>query len=147
MESGDAAGYSISPCGNCVLCNSNGLCSIMEFKTNLSDVNIVIRFNATCRTTNYIYLLYCNHPGCKMKYVGKSTTPIRKRMYGHRNNLTAVNEPHLLQWHFNKIHQPSNMVIKPIELITGTMNINNRENFWMKRLIQFFLMDSMIART
>ena len=138
MESGDAAGYSISPCGNCVLCNSNGLCSIMEFKTNISDVNIVIRFNSTCRTTNYIYLLYCNHPGCNMKYVGKSTTPIRKRMYGHRNNLTAGKEPHLLQWHFTKIHQPSNMVIKPIELITGTMNINNRENFWMKEINTVF---------
>ena len=107
MEHNDGASYSITSCGNCVLCNSDRLCRIMEFKTNLSDVKIIIRFNANCKSTHYIYLLYCNHPGCEMKYVGKSTKTIRQRMYGHMNNLTAGKEPHLIQWHFTKVHRPS----------------------------------------
>ena len=135
MESNNAERYSITSCDNCILSKNNGLCTTMEFNTNLSDLKMTISFNATCLTNNYIYLLSCNHPGCKMEYVGKSITTIRKRMYGHRNNLTAGKEPHLLQWHFTKVHQPANMIIKPIELITGNMKINDRENVWMRKEI------------
>lgn len=138
MEPDDASGYSITSCGNCVLCNNNKLCRKMEFNTNLSDMTFHLLFNASCKSSNFIYLLHCNHPGCEMKYVGKSTQTIRGRMYGHRSHLATGKEPHLLQWHFTKVHQPSNMIVKPIELITGSTDIDVRENYWMKEINTIF---------
>ena len=138
MEPNNTSSYSIASCDNCFLCINDKICRKMEFNTNLSDITHHLQFNATCKSSKFIYLIYCNHPGCEMKYVGKSTQTVRGRMYGHRSHISKGTEPHLLQWHFTKVHQPSNMIVKPIELINESTDIDERENYWMREINTIF---------
>ena len=78
----------------------------------------------TCRSMIFIYVITCIHPDCKVKYVGKSTSTVRKRMYGHRNSMAAGKEPHLLQRHFTKVHNPSDMYI---EIVQDRKELSSRE--------------------
>ena len=82
----------------------------------------------------FVYVIKCKHTGCEKKYVGMSTTPVRKRMYGHRSNLVAGKEPHLLQHHFTKVHQPSDMIIQIIDVGENSKSTREKESYWMREL-------------
>ena len=128
----------ITLCNNCILCKRGGLNTNGKFYCNISNKEHIVDFNASCLSERFIYLITCKHPGCLMKYTGKSTCTIRKRMYGHRNNLTAGKEPHLVQHHFTKVHQPSDMFILPIELVEDGKILGERETYWMREINTIF---------
>ena len=86
----------------------------------------------TCLSQMSIYVMTCKHPGCKIVYTSKSTNTVRKRMYGHWNDLIAGKEPHLLQHHFTKVHKPSDMCILPIEIVQNAKDLTDRERLWIR---------------
>ena len=128
----------VTLCNKCKLCKNGGLNTDGTFVSNITNKKYTIKSNMTCKSKMFIYVITCKHPGCKIKYTGKSTCIVQKRMYGHRNNLTAGNEPHLLQHHFTKVHKPSDMCILPIEIVQNSKELAARENFWIRELNTVF---------
>ena len=71
-----------------------------------------------------------------MKYVGYTTTPINKRLSGHRANIINGFEGKAMLLHFTKIHSVTDIIIKPIEYCSIS-ELRTREN-WMRELNTVF---------
>ena len=54
----------------------------------------------TCKTNNVIYLITCTK--CSLQYVGKTETPLHKRMNGHRSSCNDVFKNLYLVNHFKQ---------------------------------------------
>ena len=68
-----------------------------------------------------------------MKYVGFTTTPINKRLSGHRANILNGTEGKIMLEHFKNHHNIEDMMIKPLELCERT-ELRKRETYWIQRL-------------
>lgn len=75
----------------------------------------------------------CKHPDCAVKYVGKTTLALNRRLSLHRGNMVAGKEAVVMLNHFTKIHQPSDMQIKAIEAC-DKRNLEDRERYWINEL-------------
>ena len=125
-----------NPTCKCVLCSKGQFDTSVSFYSNISnkEYKVDVNIDVSCKTKMFVYLLRCKHPGCEMTYVGMSTTTVRKRMYGHRGNLLAGKEPHLLQHHFTKVHKPSDMIIQIIDVGENSKSTREKENYWMREI-------------
>jgi len=72
-----------------------------------------------------------------MKYIGFTTTPLNKRLAGHRANIVNGSEGLLMLKHFTKVHNIIDMVIKPIEFNDREF-LRNKEKFWMQEINTIF---------
>ena len=126
----------VRPCRvpQCKTCKFGYLDIDTTFHSNICNGTWQIKDDMSCLSRNIIYLITCNHPGCKMKYVGYTTDPLNKRFSHHRNHITAGTEARLMLEHFTKYHRINNMKIKPIEICKDQKNLRDRERHWMREL-------------
>ena len=106
----------------------------------LTGQTYTIDFEASCKTTNIIYLVTCSHPDCMFQYVGHSSKAVNHRLTGHRNNLCSLkgSPPKHVGEHFKKVHSPSNLRIKPIQLLKCSDNARTIEDEWIIKLSSGF---------
>lgn len=119
----------------CGMCNLRMLDTSTTFYSICSNTKFEINFKANCKTKMLIYLLSCKK--CEMCYVGKSINSCRDRLNGHRGNIRKGTEAYLMHHHFTKVHNISDMQIKPIELCTKN-NLPEREKYWIGTLNTLF---------
>ena len=126
----------VKPCNvpQCKTCKFGYLDTDATFYSNICNSKWHIEEDVSCRSRNIIYLITCNHPSCKMMYVGLTTDQLNKRFSHHRNHITAGTESHIMLEHFTKHHCVNNMKIKPIEVCIGPKLLRERERHWMREL-------------
>lgn len=117
----------------CKTCKNNQLDTNVEFYSNLNKKLHTINFSQNCKTNLNIYLISCKHEQCSLKYVGRTCQALCRRLAGHRANITAGTEGPAMLHHFTKVHKPSDMIIKAIEICSKN-NIIERENHWIAEL-------------
>ena len=117
----------------CKVCRNKQLDTCIEFHSNLNKKLFTIGFSQNCKTNLVIYLISCKHPQCSLKYTGRTHHAINRRFSLHRANIIAGTEGPAMMHHFTKVHQPSDMVIKAIE-VCSKQNIKEREKFWIAEL-------------
>ena len=125
----------IQYCGipQCKICRNKQLDTDISFYSNLTKKGFHIEFSQNCKTNLVIYLISCKHPNCCLKYTGRTHQAINRRLSLHRANIIAGTEGPAMLHHFTKVHQPSDMIIKAIEICAKT-NIKERERFWIAEL-------------
>ena len=121
----------------CKICRLSILDQDPEFFSNLSVKKYKFNGRGTCKSLKCIYLISCKHNGCQMKYVGFTTTPLNKRMSGHRANMVNGTEGIIMFKHFTKVHAVTDMIIKPLEFCDGKF-LRAKEKFWMQELNTIF---------
>lgn len=129
----------IQQCGTpqCKLCRNRLLDTDITFHSNLSKLAYTCEFRQNCKTSMVIYLISCKHPDCCMKYVGRTKCAINRRLSLHRANIVFGTEGTVMLKHFTEIHNPSDMIIKAIEVCTNK-NIDDREKYWIAELNTIF---------
>lgn len=127
--------HRIQFCGipQCKTCKNKQLDLDTLFYSNLTKKSFTINFHQNCKTNLVIYLISCRHPNCCCKYVGRTHHAVSRRLSLHRANIIAGTEGPAMLHHFTKVHQPSDMIIKAIE-VCGKSNIKEREQFWISEL-------------
>ena len=115
----------------CRMCFLKYLDTSPTYFSVCSDIKYEVTFSASCKTSSCIYLLSCKQ--CEMCYVGKTINSVRDRLNGHRGNIIAGTEAFLMTHHFTKVHNISDMQIKPIEIV-DKKELAKREKFWMAEL-------------
>ena len=126
----------IKPCHNpkCSTCNHH--CS-STFTSSVTKRTYPIRFSATCKSSNVIYLITCTK--CKKQYVGLTTKQLNTRINHHRSNIFR-NKTIYLCIHFNfQDHSINNLSVQVIDRAhTNTTNhlqeLQKLERHWIHTL-------------
>lgn len=135
LRSGTITSGNIRGCDNCVLCGKhNALDKDPKYINHLTGEEFYITDQFNCNSQNIIYLISCKEPNCNMQYVGRTISKLKKRLSGHRSGLLTGNEPKHVLYHFTKKHKPSDMIIKPIDVVKDNENINDIENDYILKL-------------
>ena len=108
-----------------------------EFYSNLAVKKYKSTGQGTCKSIKCVYLISCKYIDCQMKYVGFTTTPLNKRLSGHRGNIINGTEGLVMYEHFTKVHSITDMIIKPLEYCDGKF-LRTKEKFWMQELNTIF---------
>ena len=131
MDNESRIKYCLTP--QCKTCKNQQLDTNINFHSNLTKKSFQVTFSQNCKTNIVIYLISCKHPNCSLKYVGRTNHAISRRLALHRANIVAKTEGPAMLHHFTKIHQPSDMIIKAIE-VCSKADIKERERFWFREL-------------
>ena len=125
----------IQYCGvpQCKICKNKQIDTDISFYGNLTKKVFQVDFSQNCKTNLVIYLISCKNPNCCLKYVGRTYNAINRRLSLHRANIIAGTEGSAMLHHFTKIHQPSDIIIKAIEVCVKS-TIKERERFWIAEL-------------
>ena len=71
-------------------------------------------------SSNIIYLIECNKSGCKERYIGESSRPLKERMKEHVDYVKRLFPTQATGQHFNMPgHSLSNMTITILEKVTN----------------------------
>lgn len=117
----------------CKICKNKQLDTNTTFHSNLNQKSFNIEFSQNCKTNMVVYLISCKHENCTLKNVGRTNQAINRRLALHRANIVAGTEGPAMMHHFTKVHQPSDMMIKAIE-VCSKATIKERERFWITEL-------------
>ena len=72
-----------------------------------------------CESRNIIYLIECNKAGCKERYIGESSRPLKERMKEHVDYVKRLFPTQATGQHFNMPgHDLSNMTVTILEKVT-----------------------------
>ena len=125
----------IKYCGvaQCKTCKNKQLDTDDSFYSNLNKKSFSILFSQNCKTNIVIYQISCKSVNCTLKYIGRTNHSISRRLALHRANILAGTEGPAMHHHFTKIHQPSDMQIKAIE-VCAKATIKEREKYWLNEL-------------
>ncbi|KAI1895085.1 hypothetical protein AGOR_G00102650 [Albula goreensis] len=86
----------------------------------------------TCKTSSVIYIIECKK--CKIQYVGRTKSFLKTRFSGHKNSIIKQ-EIRPIPYHFNNDgHSLEDLVIFPIEQVTDSDDLNDRELYWISEL-------------
>ncbi|XP_061103529.1 nuclear GTPase SLIP-GC-like isoform X2 [Conger conger] len=86
----------------------------------------------TCKTPSVIYVIQCKE--CKVQYVGKTSTTLQKRFKDHRSSIRKCQHRPIPD-HFTKNgHRLDDLIIYPIEQVTGSKELSERELHWIRVL-------------
>uniref|UniRef100_A0A8C5Q3U3 Reverse transcriptase domain-containing protein n=1 Tax=Leptobrachium leishanense TaxID=445787 RepID=A0A8C5Q3U3_9ANUR len=88
-------------CGNCRNCRETGNKKEAIKTFNGEKITYTIKEIITCFSRNIIYLLICP---CGLKYVGRTTRHLNKRLYEHIRNIKIGYEKHSVSQHFKIKH-------------------------------------------
>ena len=69
-----------------------------------------------------------------MQYIGQTVNSLNTRLKGHRSGLNTGNEPKFVREHFTKIHNPSNLTIRPICSVPSVSCDKDTDNSVRKNL-------------
>ena len=122
-------------CGDgCVICREH-LVEGRFFSSSTTGERFTVRHSMNCRSSNIIYLLYCQH--CHgAQYVGETKNTLRTRFYLHRSHISKNMGTHVTK-HFNSQgHTLQDMKCMPIEQILSDSHAHRhkREQFWICKL-------------
>lgn len=82
-------------------------------------------------------MISCKQANCHMRYIGYTTTPLNKRLSGHRANIINQTEGKVMLDHFKDFHNIADMIIKPIFMCDKEF-LRTRETFWIQELNTVF---------
>ena len=127
----------IEPCNNpkCITCTHLN-CS-PTFTSSVTKCAYPVRFAATCKSSNIIYLITCTK--CKKQYVGLTTKQLNTRINHHRSNIFR-DKTIYISIHFNfPDHSVNNLSVQIIDRAhPNTPNplqrLQELEKFWIYTL-------------
>ena len=120
--------------GQCKLCKLKQLDTNPKFEAYLTlKQHELNNTSASCKSKDCIYMISCKEPNCPVKYIGKTTNRLNKRLSGYRSNIINKTEGYPMWYHFTKYHTITDMVIKPIEFCSPK-DLSEREKFWMREI-------------
>ena len=128
--------FGVTGCGNarCVLCKMDLLDKSPTFNNVITGKTYNIECDFNCNSANIIYLISCRRDDCCFQYVGKTTSKLKTRMNNHRSSLKQRKAGKHIQYHFQKFHDPSDLIVKPIEVCTDPSQLKEQENYWILEL-------------
>ena len=95
-----------------------------------------VKFNASCKSSNVIYLITCRR--CGLKYVGETGQPHHMRVNGHRYDIAhrRTEESPVAERFNSGAHEESDMTVMVFELArsSDTCLRKIRESRWMRTL-------------
>ena len=118
--------HNITACQDCYLCKGNFLDTNIKYINRITKEQFEVEEQFTCQSKRIIYLISCRI--CNIQYVGQTKSCLKNRFSGHRSGLKNGNEPKHVLNHFTKVHQPSDMIIKPLIFVKKEDNLNDIEN-------------------
>lgn len=124
------------PCYNCNSCNN--VIKGSHITHPMRGNKIQLRVNATCDTTNAIYMLKCP---CGKVYVGQTECKMKVRLNEHKSNIRTRYNKSTVAMHFEEAgHNASQLKFCVLETIEKQENMDNRrsllrrENYWIFHL-------------
>ncbi|XP_035287843.1 nuclear GTPase SLIP-GC-like [Anguilla anguilla] len=134
------AGPSSGTAGTCMgvdTCNSQGcLCCRQitkgtdKFQSTATGKQYNITQHLTCKTPSVIYIIQCKK--CPVQYVGKTATTLQRRFTEHRSSI-RYRQHRPISDHFNNHdHSLEDLILFPIEQVTGSEALNERELYWIR---------------
>ena len=124
------------PCGaaGCKTCPI--LTATDEFTTKKTGQKFKMKFAASCKSSNIIYLITCRR--CGLQYVGETGHPLHGRINGHRFNIAhRRTEESPVAAHFNgEGHSQADMVVAVIDQLYSRDPCLRkiRESRWIRTL-------------
>ena len=88
-----------------------------EFSSHTTGKVFKVKFHASCKSSNVIYLITCRR--CGLQYVGETGQPFHLRVEGHRYDVShqKTDESPVAE-HFNSgTHVESDMAVMAIDLV------------------------------
>ena len=123
--------YCKSP--KCGICKHNMLDTDPTYFNHHHKEKYNINDNFTCKSKNVIYQISCKQ--CSFQYIGRTSGKLQIRAGQHRRSLISKNGSPLLIKHFTKTHSVSDLIIKPIRTVLGTIDeAKESELHWIKEL-------------
>ena len=111
-------------------------CLILMVTDEFSSHVFKVKFRASCKSSNVIYLITCRR--CGLQYVGETGQPLHLRVNGHRHDIThRKTDESPVAKHFNSgIHTESDMAVMAIELVRSRDACLRkiRESRWIRTL-------------
>ena len=114
-------------------------CNIVEgnsFSSSNNQTEFKIGFNASCTSTNVIYLITCKK--CEKQYVGQTGQQVGKRMNSHRFDINSFTDPAFsthVATHFNEgTHSLKDFSFMPIDNVQNSMERLMKETYWIHKL-------------
>ena len=118
-----------SKCSNhCIICkqmksNTSAISSLKKTKHPIDFPEPDQHYN--CLTKDVVYLITCNHKGCKAQYIGYTTRAIKCRFIEH---LTDPNSPVFIHFMSTEHHKQ----IATLQILTKAPESPNKE-LWLKQ--------------
>ena len=106
-----------------------------SFKSTITNERFRARVDATCKTSNVVYLIECTK--CSKQYVGETENPLHLRMNGHRSDYYRKLPDKPVAVHFNTVgHTFENLTVMVIEQLGSapTERRKVRESYWIHTL-------------
>ena len=125
-------------------CNNNCLtCKALDTKPYIRSTskstyhNLKIKNTISCKSRNVLYVITCTR--CKVQYVGMTTQPLHNRFSTHMREMFSKRPPNWVQTHLyrhfqQKYHNPSDVLVQPVEYVEDRRNLKKRESAWIKAL-------------
>ena len=107
-----------------------------EFSSHTTGEVLKVKFRASCKSSNVIYLITCMR--CGLQYVGETGQPLHLRVNGHRHNITHRNiDKSPVAEHFNSgAHMVSDMAVMATDFVCSHDECLRkiRESRWFRTL-------------
>ncbi|XP_064158133.1 nuclear GTPase SLIP-GC-like [Anguilla rostrata] len=114
------------------LCCRNIWKGAVIFQSTATGKQYNITQRLTCKTPSVIYIIQCKK--CPKQYVGKTATTLQKRFKEHRSSIRH-RQHRPISDHFNNIgHSLEDLILFPIEQVTGFEALKEREFYWIRKL-------------
>ena len=108
-----------------------------SFKSTVTNERFQARMDATCKTSNVVYLIECAK--CYKQYVGETENPLHLQMNGHRSDYSRKLHDKSVPVHFefNAVgHTFENLTVMTIEQLGSAPRKRRkvRESYWIHTL-------------
>ena len=107
-----------------------------KFTNTYNNTTVKINSSLDCNSTNVVYCIICNKPGCNKIYIGQSQRELKTRFNEHKASVRKKS-PNVIGQHFSSTgHSLDNVQITAIEKVftKGRTYIEKRESMWIERL-------------
>ena len=117
-------------------------CPFVQEGKHIKEHNVIwnISKSLNCESQNVVYMIECDKPNCKQKYIGQTERQMKKRFDEHRRYVENNIISQATGYHFNQRgHSINNMKITIIEKVKQT-NENyrkERERFFINKFNTF----------
>ncbi|XP_064158050.1 nuclear GTPase SLIP-GC-like isoform X3 [Anguilla rostrata] len=103
-----------------------------KFQSTATGEQYKIPEYLTCKTRSVIYIIQCQK--CPAQYVGKTTTTLQRRFKDHKSAITHGHHRPISDHFNNNGHSLKDLILFPIEQVTGFKALKEREFYWIREL-------------
>ena len=130
------AANTLQYCGvpQCKICTLQQLGQATELVSLVSNKHHQLDIAGSCKTSCCIYVITCKNKECQKAYVGLTKNPLNKHLSGHRANIINKTEGQAMYEHFCNVHNISDMMIQPLEVVQDPKKLRDREKYWICEL-------------